>query len=211
MTLKKSDGLEEWAARTALTLDDDTWSVLLRGSTVEWGPGKGDALLAELDRIAGELTPKARECLRLSLGEVPGEEWPYGPQAAALARKGLVQYAEHIDGPGGPRDWRRGYMCTPLGRAVLARTEGGRALPDGYDVAHEPDGAFDPVLVGPVYATEAEAVAACHRHRDRIKAEALREAAAGLPPDVCRWAIQELRARADKLDPPATPGETTDR
>jgi len=46
-------------------------------------------------------------------------------------------------------------------------------------------------------------VEASWRTTDRIKAEALREAAAALPPDVCRWAILELRARADELDPPA--------
>lgn len=42
-----------------------------------------------------------------------------GPQAAALARMGLVAYSEHVDGTGKRgRAMRRGYLATPLGEAV---------------------------------------------------------------------------------------------
>lgn len=112
MTLKKSDGLEEWAARTALTLDDDTWSVLLRGSTVEWGPGKGDALLAVLDRIAGELTKDERYALE----DACDEEGAFPDGCERILTAGLVR----------PRDGDNWPRITPLGRAVLARTEGRR-------------------------------------------------------------------------------------
>jgi hypothetical protein len=56
-------------------------------------------------------------------------------------------------------------------------------------------------------STEPEAIAAAWAHHDRIKAEALREAAAYCGPTQ-HMTYAELLVRADALDPP---GETTDR
>lgn len=115
--------LQAWAERTAPTLDDNAWaSVLVSGANGCAFPASDyteegcRALLAVLDRIAGELTEQMRR-------ELAGEEhgWPSGSTSKALRRRGLMTEQRKLSA----LDWRTEWR-TPLGRAVLARTEGRR-------------------------------------------------------------------------------------
>lgn len=124
MTIPK-ETLTAWAERTALTLTDEEWQKHLRAAELRakhpgMVPTREDAaLLAELDRIAGELTAAqheqlgelARGSLALAGGEVRRRRLP------PLRTLGLA------------RRERAAWSITPLGRAVLAmlaRTEGRR-------------------------------------------------------------------------------------
>jgi hypothetical protein len=122
--------LRAWAEREALTLTDEQWRACLNGWPHELHGGddetvtaaklaKGDALLAVLDRIAGELTPRrlaylqsAKECDSLYSYKFRGKV------RTEMVAAGLVY---RLPPPGASC-----YAPTPLGRAVLARTEGRR-------------------------------------------------------------------------------------
>jgi hypothetical protein len=114
--------LQAWAERTALTLDETT----LRGivSNTDWDERtlswpQVDAIKRVLDRIAGELTPRrlaylqsAKECDSLYSYKFRGKV------RTEMVAAGLVY---RLPPPGASC-----YAPTPLGRAVLARTEGRR-------------------------------------------------------------------------------------
>jgi hypothetical protein len=110
--------MEAWAERTALTLTDNEWASLWSGEAI-WEEDACEALLAVLDRIAGELTPRrlaylrsAKECDSLYSYKFRGKV------RTEMVAAGLVY---RLPPPGASC-----YAPTPLGRAVLARTEGRR-------------------------------------------------------------------------------------
>ena len=114
--------LAAWARRTAPTLVDQQWRVIVgrQASEAELdafaldfpGPSYAAAkaaLLAELDRIAGELSPGGRTQV-VALGDVESVPWLKRPITFdRLERAGLVHESQ---------GWA---FLTPLGRAVLAR------------------------------------------------------------------------------------------
>lgn len=110
--------LQEWAERTAPTLDDERWkhATLCADPHAkvwrQWDVKQARALLAVLDRIAGELT--ALQAGRLAI--VHGCEWD--ARMRPLRRAGLLVPKTSPCGPVA--------ALTPLGRAVLARMEGRR-------------------------------------------------------------------------------------
>jgi hypothetical protein len=123
------ESLTAWAERTALTLTDADWRYEVPKCARpglspwpldgRWTPAQARALLAVLDRIAGELTPRrlaylqsAKECDSLYSYKFRGKV------RTEMVAAGLVY---RLPPPGASC-----YAPTPLGRAVLARTEGRR-------------------------------------------------------------------------------------
>ena len=73
----------------------------------------------ETQAIADRLDRGQREILIQALGDT-AQPWPGGRTAAGLARRGLMEYAEHGEyfPKKGRVRWRRTYMATELGTRV---------------------------------------------------------------------------------------------
>lgn len=111
---RETETLQAWAERTALTLTDEHWRKIFEGDLIATLFVRSRAaLLAVLDRIAGELSEQMRR-------ELAGEEhgWPSGSTAKALRRRGLMTEQRKSSA----LDWRTEWR-TPLGRAVLERSK----------------------------------------------------------------------------------------
>lgn len=114
MTTTETESLADWVRRTAPTWDADTWTLFFsKAKRICATAAQEAAMLAELDRIAGELGPDAREALASASGDACSVA-----TGAELSQALLIE----VRAPQ-PHDftcvgrWRP----TPLGRAVLRR------------------------------------------------------------------------------------------